>query len=43
MAAGIAADRLTTIRSGKEGPFAFGHDESAWMWNRRGHVVITGP
>ncbi|MBI3122473.1 MAG: peptidoglycan-associated lipoprotein Pal [candidate division NC10 bacterium] len=42
VAAGIAADRLATISYGKERPFVLGHDESAWKWNRRGHMVITG-
>ena len=40
--AGIAADRLATISYGKERPFVLGHDESAWKWNRRGHIVIRG-
>lgn len=42
VAAGIAADRVATISYGKERPFVLGHDESAWKWNRRGHMVITG-
>ena len=42
VAAGIAADRVATISYGKERPFVLGHDESAWKWNRRGHLVITG-
>ncbi len=42
IAAGIAADRTSTISYGKERPFVLGHDESAWKWNRRGHFVITG-
>ncbi len=42
IAAGIAADRVSTISYGKERPFLLGHDESAWKWNRRGHVVLTG-
>ena len=42
IAAGIAADRISTISYGKERPFVLGHDESAWKWNRRGHFVITG-
>ena len=41
IAAGIAADRISTISYGKERPFVLGHDESAWKWNRRGHFVIT--
>ncbi len=42
VAAGIPADRIATISYGKERPFVLGHDESAWKWNRRGHLVITG-
>lgn len=42
VAAGVAADRVATISYGKERPFVLGHDESAWKWNRRGHLVITG-
>ncbi len=40
--AGIAAERISTISYGKEHPFVIGHDESAWKWNRRGHLVRTG-
>jgi len=39
IAAGIPADRVSTISYGKERPFVLGHDESAWKWNRRGHFV----
>jgi len=42
IAAGIAADRISTISYGKERPFVLGHDESAWKWNRRGHFAIQG-
>jgi len=42
IAAGIAADRVSTISYGKERPFVLGHDESAWKWNRRSHFVIQG-
>ena len=42
IAAGVAADRVSTISYGKERPFVLGHDESAWKWNRRGHFVIQG-
>jgi peptidoglycan-associated lipoprotein len=42
IAAGIAADRISTISYGKERPFVLGHDESAWKWNRRGHFVVQG-
>ncbi len=42
VAAGIAADRIATISYGKERPFILGHDENAWKWNRRDHMVVTG-
>jgi len=42
VAAGIPADRIATLSYGKERPFVLGHDESAWKWNRRGHIVVTG-
>ncbi|MFA5027415.1 MAG: peptidoglycan-associated lipoprotein Pal [Candidatus Methylomirabilota bacterium] len=42
IAAGIPADRVSTISYGKERPFVLGHDESAWKWNRRGHFVTAG-
>ena len=42
IAAGIAADRVSTISYGKERPFVLGQDESAWKWNRRGHFVLQG-
>jgi peptidoglycan-associated lipoprotein len=42
VAAGIAADRIATISYGKERPFVVGHDENAWKWNRRDHMVVTG-
>jgi peptidoglycan-associated lipoprotein len=41
VAGGIPADRIAAISYGKERPFVLGHDESAWMWNRRGHIVVT--
>jgi peptidoglycan-associated lipoprotein len=40
VAAGINAKRIRTISYGKERPFALGHDESAWKWNRRAHFVL---
>ena len=40
--AGIAADRIVTVSYGEERPFVLGHDEAAWKWNRRGHLVVTG-
>src|SRR5574337_164214 len=39
VAAGVAANRISTISFGKERPFVLGHDESAWKWNRRAHFV----
>jgi peptidoglycan-associated lipoprotein len=42
VAAGIAADRIAIISYGKERPFVLGHDEAAWKWNRRDHMVIGG-
>jgi peptidoglycan-associated lipoprotein len=42
VAAGLPADRIATVSYGKERPFVLGHDESAWKWNRRGQLVITG-
>jgi peptidoglycan-associated lipoprotein len=41
-AAGIAANRLTTISYGKERPLVLGHDENAWKWNRRVHFAVGG-
>jgi peptidoglycan-associated lipoprotein len=38
---GIAADRLRTVSYGKEFPFDPGHDETAWLKNRRAHFVLT--
>ena len=38
---GISADRLRTVSYGKEFPFDPGHDEGAYMKNRRAHFVIT--
>lgn len=37
---GIDGGRIDTISYGEERPFALGHDESAWRWNRRAHFVI---
>jgi peptidoglycan-associated lipoprotein len=39
VAAGIPANRIATISYGEERPFVTGHDEGAWKWNRRGHIV----
>jgi len=38
---GIPADRLRTVSYGKEFPFDPGHDEAAWLNNRRAHFVVT--
>jgi len=38
---GIPADRLRTVSYGKEFPFDAGHDEPAYVKNRRAHFVIT--
>jgi peptidoglycan-associated lipoprotein len=40
VAAGISAERMKVVSYGKERPFAQGHDESAWKWNRRAHFVL---
>ncbi|MGI0037421.1 MAG: peptidoglycan-associated lipoprotein Pal, partial [Nitrososphaera sp.] len=41
VAGGIDAKRIATISYGEERPFALGHDESAWKWNRRGHFAVA--
>lgn len=41
MAAGVGANRISTISFGKERPFVLGHDDSAWKWNRRAHFVVS--
>jgi peptidoglycan-associated lipoprotein len=38
---GIGAERLRTVSYGKEFPFDAGHDESAWLKNRRAHFMLT--
>ncbi|CBE69610.1 exported protein of unknown function [Candidatus Methylomirabilis oxygeniifera] len=38
--AGISARKMKVVSYGKERPFATGHDESAWKWNRRAHLVL---
>ena len=40
VAAGIGTKRIKVVSYGKERPFAAGHDESAWQWNRRAHFVL---
>ena len=37
---GAAAEQLTTISYGEERPFAMGHGEDAWSYNRRAHFVV---
>ena len=41
VAAGVDAERISTISYGEERPFVLGHNESAWKWNRRGHFVVA--
>jgi len=41
VAEGIPAGRIAAISYGKERPFVLGHDESAWKWNRRDHLMVT--
>jgi peptidoglycan-associated lipoprotein len=41
VAGGIDPKRIATISYGEERPFVLGHDEAAWKWNRRGHLVIV--
>jgi peptidoglycan-associated lipoprotein len=38
---GIPETRLKTVSYGKEFPFDSGHDERAYIQNRRAHFVIT--
>jgi len=38
---GIPADRVRTVSYGKEFPFDPGHDEAAWMKNRRAQFMVT--
>src|SRR5213594_3644660 len=38
---GVPADRLRWVSYGKEFPFDPGHDENAYVKNRRAHFVIT--
>lgn len=40
---GVSPGRVHTISYGKELPFALGHDEAAWGFNRRAHFRIHGP
>jgi peptidoglycan-associated lipoprotein len=38
---GIPADRVRTVSYGKEFPFDPGHDEAAWLKNRRAQFMVT--
>jgi peptidoglycan-associated lipoprotein len=38
---GVPADKVKTVSYGKEFPFDPGHDDGAWLKNRRAHFVIT--
>jgi peptidoglycan-associated lipoprotein len=38
---GVVVPRVRTVSYGKEFPFDPGHDEGAWLKNRRAHFVIT--
>lgn len=38
---GIGAERVRTVSYGKEFPFDAGHDESAYLKNRRAHFMLT--
>jgi peptidoglycan-associated lipoprotein len=37
---GIAKNRISTISYGEEKPLGLGHDEEAWVKNRRAHFII---
>ena len=39
VAAGISADRLSSVSYGKEKPFCMESNEACWQQNRRGHFV----
>ena len=41
VAAGITADRLTTVSYGKERPAVLGSNETAWAQNRRAVTVVA--
>ena len=38
---GIPADRVRTVSYGSEFPFDPGHEEKAWLQNRRAHFMLT--
>jgi peptidoglycan-associated lipoprotein len=40
---GVSKDRLSVISYGKEKPFALGHEEEAWVQNRRAHFLLRFP
>jgi peptidoglycan-associated lipoprotein len=42
VAAGVAANRVTTTSFGKEKPFCTESSEQCWQQNRRGHLVLAG-
>ncbi|MFL6437155.1 MAG: peptidoglycan-associated lipoprotein Pal [Terriglobales bacterium] len=42
VAAGVAANRVTTTSFGKEKPFCTESNEQCWQQNRRGHLVLAG-
>jgi peptidoglycan-associated lipoprotein len=42
VAAGVAANRVTTTSFGKEKPFCTESGEQCWQQNRRGHLVLAG-
>jgi len=39
---GVDGSRIRTVSYGEERPFDPGHDESAWVKNRRAHIVLVG-
>jgi peptidoglycan-associated lipoprotein len=38
---GVAADRMRVVSFGKERPLDPGHDEAAWVKNRRDHFAVS--
>jgi len=38
---GVPADRVRTVSYGSEFPFDPGHEEKAWVQNRRAHFMLT--
>jgi peptidoglycan-associated lipoprotein len=39
---GVDGSRIRTVSYGEERPFDPAHDESAWVTNRRAHIVLVG-